>query len=82
MLGSTKLTFTQSCSSTLDGCLVGAIPIRDVCAKESASTVMASRVSAERVGLIMGPEGIGCARTALDFCAQDGVRGAAASAIL
>jgi hypothetical protein len=42
---------------------------------------MASRISADKLGLILGPEGIGWARMALDFVDQDGARNAVASVI-
>jgi hypothetical protein len=63
MLGSTRLTLTQSCSSTLGGCLVGAIPINDVFARERTSIIIAFRIFAEKLGLILGPKGIGWAHT-------------------
>jgi hypothetical protein len=46
-----------------------------------ASIVMASKVSADKLGLILGPEKISWACIALDFIVQAGVRSAATSVI-
>ena len=59
ILGSTRFTLTQSYSSPLEGYLVGAIRISEVWESKRASIVIASRISVERVGLILEPEGIG-----------------------
>jgi hypothetical protein len=59
MHGSTKFMLTQSWSSNLDRCLVEAMPIKEVWDKNIASFVMAIWISANKLGLILEPEGIG-----------------------
>ena len=57
-MGSTKLTFTQSCDSNLEGCFIEQMPIREVCDNKKASLVMASRVSSDMLGLRIELNGI------------------------